>query len=430
MAEPRVAIVGAGLGGCLLAVLLARRGIEVTVYERRDDPRVAGAERGRSINLAISARGLDALARVGLDEQALGRALPMHGRMVHSPAGQQSFRPYSADGTRAINSISRAELNHALLDVAEKTPGVTLRFGHRLHDADLASGTLHFDSDEARADVVLACDGSYSAARRAVTFRPGFTFSQDYLEHGYKELTIPARAGEFALDPDALHIWPRGSSMMIALPNLDRSFTCTLFWPAGEFAAVTSPEAHFREHYPDVVDLMPQLADDYRHNPVGSLVTIRCWPWVHHGDGATLALVGDAAHAIVPFFGQGANCAFEDCVEIDRCLGETAGDWTSALARYEQRRKANCDAIAEMALDNFVEMRDRVNSRVFQAKVAAQHALERRLPGRYVSRYELVSFTTMPYAQIPQRMRRQNRATLLAAAGVAAALGVIRKARR
>jgi kynurenine 3-monooxygenase len=413
-----VAIVGAGLAGCLLATLLGRHGVPVTVYERRPDPRVTGAERGRSINLAVSARGLAALDRVGLQEQALTRALPMHGRMVHPVEGRQSFRPYSADGQRAINSISRAELNHTLLDTAEATGGVTLRFEHRLTEVDLDKGRLRFETPtgpaEEAAAVVLASDGSYSAARRAVTFRQGFDFSQDYLEHGYRELTIPAVDGDFALDPDALHIWPRGSSMMIALPNLDRSFTCTLFWPKADLDALRSDSEivdFFGTHYPDVVDLMPTLADDFRHNPVGLLVTVRCWPWVHHGDAATLALVGDAAHAIVPFFGQGANCAFEDCIEIDDCLTETSGDWTAALARYEQRRKANCDTIAELALDNFVEMRDRVNSPVFRAKTAAQHWLERRLPGRYVSRYELVSFTTIPYAEIPARMRRQNLVT-------------------
>jgi kynurenine 3-monooxygenase len=434
MAE-RVAIVGAGLAGCLLATLLARRGIEVTLFERREDPRATGPERGRSINLAISARGLEALGQVGLREQALSRALPMHGRMVHSRTGQQSFRPYSADGRHAINSISRAELNLALLEVAERAPGVSIQFAHRLRELDMATGDLSFDppgraghpagARRAPADIVLAADGAYSAARRAVTFRPGFTFSQDYLEHGYKELTIPPRNGTFALNPDALHIWPRGKSMMIALPNLDRSFTCTLFWTAEEFAALTSPSrirAHFAEHYPDVADLIPALADDYQHNPIGSLATIRCWPWVHHGEAGTLALVGDAAHAIVPFFGQGANCALEDCIEIDRCLGEAGGDWRAALGRYERRRKGNCDAIADMALDNFTEMRDRVSSRVFQAQVAARHFLERRLPGRYVSRYELVSFTTMPYAQIPDRMRRQDQATALVAAGMAGLL--------
>ena len=438
MADEQIAVVGAGLSGCLLATLLARRGLTVTVYERRTDPRLVGAERGRSINLAVSARGLAALEQVGLREQSLGRALPMHGRMVHPVEGVQSFRPYSADGRRAINSISRAELNHSLLDAAESTPGVTVHFEHRLETLDLDKGRLVFQTAdglvEHHADVVLASDGAYSAARQSITFRPGFTFSQDYLDHGYKELTIPATAGEFALDPDALHIWPRGSSMMIALPNLDRSFTCTLFWPKDELAALdTSAKVldYFRVHYPDVVDLIPELTDDYAHNPVGSLVTVRCWPWVHSGDGATLALVGDAAHAIVPFFGQGANCAFEDTIEIDRCLDETGGDWSRALAVYEQRRKANCDAIAQMALENFVEMRDKVNSRAFQAKTAAQHALERRLAGRYVSRYELVSFTTVPYAEIAGRMRRQN---ALSAAAVVALVtvgaSVVRAVRR
>src|SRR5215469_10321293 len=374
--KERVAIVGAGLAGCLLATLLARSGVDVTVYERREDPRVTAPERGRSINLAISARGLEALAQVGLRELALSRTLPMHGRMVHGLDGGQSFRPYSADGTHAINSISRAELNLALLEVAERTEGVKFEFGRRLALLDMATGEMEFETvsgeltAQARADNVLACDGAYSAARRSVTFRQGFTFSQDYLEHGYKELTLPPRDGQFALDPDALHIWPRGSSMMIALPNLDRSFTCTLFWTGAEFAALTSPSsvhAHFAAVYPDVVDLMPTLAEDFAFNPIGALATIRCWPWVHHGAGCTLALVGDAAHAIVPFYGQGANCALEDCLEIDRCRTEADGDWAAALARYQLRRKANCDAIAHMALDNFIEMRDRVNSRVFQA---------------------------------------------------------------
>ncbi|MEP7178499.1 MAG: FAD-dependent monooxygenase, partial [Pseudonocardiales bacterium] len=337
-----------------------------------------------------------------------------------------------------INSISRGELNHSLLDAAQRTPGVTLRFEHRLVELDTATGRLVFQAPEGTvtesADIVLASDGSYSAARRGVMVNPrlegsGFDYRQDYLEHGYRELTIPPRDGEFALDPDALHIWPRGSSMMIALPNLDRSFTCTLFWPRAEFDALQTPAAiqtYFRAHYPDVVELMPMLAEDFVHNPIGSLVTVRCWPWVHVGANCTVALVGDAAHAIVPFFGQGANCAFEDCIEIDRCLAETGGDWTRALALYQDRRKANCDAIAEMALENFVEMRDRVNSRAFQLKTAAQHALERRLAGRFVSRYELVSFTTIPYAEIPARIRRQNLAlagavalAALAAAGAA-----------
>ncbi|WP_433338370.1 FAD-dependent oxidoreductase [Spirillospora sp. CA-294931] len=425
-----VAIVGAGLAGCLLATLLGRRGIPVTVYERRPDPRVAGAERGRSINLAISARGLAALEEVGLKDKALGRALPMHGRMVHPLGAPQNFQPYSADGERAINSISRAELNAALLDAAEAVPGVSLRFSHRLTGVDAVAGRLHMEGPEGPvtedAGIVLAGDGAYSAARRTVE---AFTAEQDFLEHGYKELTVPPRDGEFALDPDALHIWPRGTSMMIALPNLDRSFTCTLFWPKDDFDALDTPErvqAHFAEHYPDVADLIPDLAGDFALNPVGSLVTVRCWPWVRYGEGAIVALLGDAAHAIVPFFGQGANCAFEDCVEIDRCLGETGGDWARALSLYQENRKANTDAIAEMALDNFIEMRDRVNSRVYRLTRSAQHALERRLAGRYVSRYELVSFSTVPYAHIPARLRRQNQvlAGAVLAAGALLGLGV------
>ncbi|MEV4008061.1 NAD(P)/FAD-dependent oxidoreductase [Actinomadura sp. NPDC049753] len=420
----RVAIVGAGLAGCLLAVLLGRRGIAVTVYERRPDPRVAGAERGRSINLAVSARGLAALEQVGLRDRSLKQALPMHGRMVHPLSGARNFQPYSADGERAINSISRAELNRSLLDTAECTPGVTLRFSQRVTGVDVEAGALLLeDAAPEPADVVLAGDGAYSAVRRSLRLDE----DADFLEHGYKELTVPPKDGGFALDPDALHIWPRGTSMMIALPNLDRSFTCTLFWPKEDFAALDTPEKvtdYFERHYPDVAGLMPDLADDYERNPVGSLVTVRCWPWTRSAEGAVVALLGDAAHAIVPFFGQGANCAFEDCIEIDRCLTETGGDWARALRLYQGRRKANTDAIAEMALDNFVEMRDRVSSPVYRAKQAATHALERRLAGRYVSRYELVSFSTIPYARIPARIRRQNRVLAAAALGSAAALGL------
>jgi kynurenine 3-monooxygenase len=421
VAETRVAVVGAGLAGCLLATLLGRRGLPVDVYERRDDPRRAGAERGRSINLAISARGLDALGRVGLDERTLDDALPMRGRTLHSPTGALAYQSYSADGTRAINSISRAGLNHALLDRAEQTSGVRLHFGHRLAGVDADTGELTFDDGRtARADVVLGADGAYSAVRRSI--QHGMDLHQDFLPHGYKELTIPARDGEFALDPASLHIWPRGASMMIALPNTDRSFTCTLFWAKADFAVLDTPERvleAFREHYPDAVPLMPTLAADYLANPVGSLVTVRCKPWVR----GRVGLVGDAAHAIVPFFGQGANCAFEDCVELERSLTAAGGDWPTALARYEAQRKPNADAIADMALENFVEMSERVASPVFRGQTRLRHALERALGGRYVSRYELVSFTTIPYAEIEGRIRRQDRMVGAVAGATLAAVG-------
>ena len=352
-AERRVAIVGAGLAGCLLATLLGRRRVPVDVYERRPDPRVAGAERGRSINLAISARGLAALEEVGLREQALAQALPMHGRMIHSATAETSFRSYSADGTRAINSISRAQLNESLLDNAESTDGVRLHFGHRLLSADARSGHLTFDTDSgtvsARAEVVLAADGAYSATRSALDGTPEFDLGQDFLQHGYKELTIPARKGEFALDPDALHIWPRGGSMMIALPNLDRSFTCTLFWPKSDRAALPNslprpaPELFrtrvSRRRRPHADARGGLRAESGRLTRDGSVLAVGdTWP------GTILALVGDAAHAIVPFFGQGANCAFEDCIEIDQRLSEAHGRLgsgshrLSATAQGEHRR--------------------------------------------------------------------------------------------
>jgi kynurenine 3-monooxygenase len=427
--EP-VAVVGAGLAGCLLATLLGRRGYEVTVFERRPDPRRAGSERGRSINLALSARGLHALDLVGLRRQALASALPMRGRMVHPLGEQPNFQPYSADRGRAINSISRSGLNLALLEAALATPGVTVEFESRLDTVELDRGVLRVSGPtgvlEHKAAVVLACDGAYSATRRALQFREGFDFSQSFLEHGYKELSIPPKDGEFALDPEALHIWGRGGAMMIALPNLDRSFTCTLFWPKegphglDALRTVEQVEEHFRLEYPDVAGLMPELAQEYLANPVGSLVTVKCWPWTAQGEGASVALVGDAAHAIVPFYGQGANCAFEDAIELDALVEKYDGDWTKVLPTYEAARKPNTDAIAEMALDNFVEMRDRVNSPVHRAMTRAVHLMERALPGLVVSRYELVSFSTVPYAEVMRRTRNQKR--VLVVAGTAGGL--------
>jgi kynurenine 3-monooxygenase len=424
----RVAIVGAGLAGSLLACFLARRGLPVTLYERRPDPRVAQVERGRSINLAISERGLDALRRIGLVDEVMRDALPMKGRMIHPVEGPLDFQQYSATEDRAINSISRGTLNNALLDAAAAAPGVEIRFDHRLVEFDSQAGSMIFATPagkvEAQADVVLGADGAGSAVRGQLLAEGAVTEDVDFLDYGYKELSIPAVDGEFALDPGALHIWPRGTSMMIALPNPDRSFTCTLFWPTGSFDALADAgaiEAHFRSQYPDLLPLAPSLVDDYQHNPVGVLGTVHTSPWQAHG---RTALVGDAAHAIVPFYGQGANCAFEDVVELDRCLDDTAGTWARALPLFEHRRRENTEAIAEMALANFVEMRDKVASPVFRLGKRIEHALERALPGRYVSRYELVSFSTTPYAEVRARVHRQHQ---VLAAGVllgAAVLGI------
>ncbi|PXY30446.1 kynurenine 3-monooxygenase [Prauserella coralliicola] len=423
-----VAIVGAGLTGCLLAGYLARRGERVVLYERRPDPRLTGAERGRSINLALSERGIDALRRVGLDGKVLADALPMRGRMVHSADGLLDFQPYSADGRRAINSIGRGALNNVLLDAAQALPEVEVRFEHRLTGLDPATGALTFDTPDgplrAGAAVVLGADGAGSAVRGELLRHAATAETLDFLDYGYKELTIPAVGGEFALDPGALHIWPRGRSMMIALPNPDRSFTCTLFWPTSgteSFASLSSPaavERYFTAHYPDVVPLLPHLVTEYRENPVGLLGTVRCAPW--HASGR-VCLIGDAAHAIVPFYGQGANCAFEDVVVLERCLDDTGGDWSAALPLFDRERRADTEAIAEMALANFVEMRDKVASPLFKLGKRVEHALERALPGRYASRYELVSFSTVPYSAVCRRARTQHR---LLGAAVAGALGL------
>jgi len=427
--DREIAVVGAGLCGCLLACFLARRGYRVTVYERRSDPRHGKPERGRSINLALSERGLNALRQIGLDKQVMADALPMRGRMIHPIDGELDFQQYSVDGRRAINSISRGALNNALLDAAEQASGVRVVFDHRLVGLEPATGEMSFDTPEgkvqAAADVVLGADGAGSAVRGQLLAHDEVTESLDFLDYGYKELSIPPTGGDFALDPGALHIWPRGTSMMIALPNPDRSFTCTLFWPNGgtsSFASLSSPaaiERHFATHYPDLVPLAPNLVDDYQHNPVGLLGTVRCDPWHAHG---RVGLIGDAAHAIVPFYGQGANCAMEDVVELDQCLTDTGDDWSRALPLFHERRRDDTAAIAEMALTNFVEMRDKVASPLFLLGKRVEHALERALPGRYVSRYELVSFSNTPYDEVRRRVRWQHRVVAAAAVVVGAGL--------
>jgi kynurenine 3-monooxygenase len=352
--------------------------------------------------------------------------------------GALEFQPYSLDGQRAINSISRGALNNALLEAAlgallprgkggRFTPRpVKAFFEHRLVGLEASTGDLLFETPDgpvkANADIVIGADGAGSAVRGQLLEQGRLSESLDFLDYGYKELTIPPVDGDYALEPGALHIWPRGKSMMIALPNPDRSFTCTLFWPNGgtsSFASLSSPaaiERHFGAVYPDVVPLMPTLVDDYQHNPIGLLGTVHAAPWQAHGRAG---LIGDAAHAIVPFYGQGANCGFEDVVELDRCLDASGGDWTDALPLFELRRRVNTDAIADMALANFVEMRDKVASPVFRTTRRIEHALERGLPDLYVSRYELVSFSTTPYAEIQRRVRLQHRMVGALAASVA-----------
>ena len=431
-----VGIAGAGLAGPLLAVFLSRRGHDVTVYERRPDPRAAGTP-GRSINLALSTRGIDALERVGLAAEVMAHGLAMRGRMMHERSGQLAFQAYSADGSKAINSISRHGLNTLLLDAAAKEPGVILHFEERAVGMTADTGELLLEGPAGRHaathDVVIGADGAYSALRETIVRTDRADYHQEHLPWGYKELTIaPDPSGNFALEPGALHIWPRGDSMMIALPNPDRSFTATLFWPfegTAGFAGLDTPEAvraRFDRDYPDATALFDDLAGEFARHPVGTLVTVRVWPWVR----GRLALLGDAAHAIVPFFGQGMNCAFEDVVELDRCLDEAGEDWSVALTTYAARRKPNTDVIAELAVENFVEMRDKVGSPVFRMRKRVEHAVERWAPDHFESLYELVSFTTVPYAEARRRAAAQRRfpanVAALGAAGAARATDVVR----
>lgn len=423
-----ITIVGAGLGGALMAVFLGRAGHRVRVYDRRPDPRKGGLGRGRSINLAISTRGLAALEHVGLDKKLLEVAIPMRGRMVHALDGGLTFQPYGHEAQHVIHSVSRGGLNRLLVEAAEAMPNVEVRFGRRCVDVDLETAACVFTdidtgaSDSVAADLVIGADGAFSDVRQAMQQTDRFEYAQTYLEHGYKELTIPAaERGGFRMEPNALHIWPRGGFMMIALPNVDGSYTCTCFWPfAGDnsFAALATREevrAYFSKTFPDAVPLMPSLEEDFLLNAVGSLVTVRCAPWRFKD---RVALLGDAAHAVVPFYGQGANAAFEDCLVLDECLREFSGDIADALATYERRRKRHADALADLAIGNFLEMRDKTASKTFLLGKKVEKVLAKLFPGRFVPLYYMVSFSRTPYADAVHRARTQWR-MVFAAAGVA-----------
>jgi kynurenine 3-monooxygenase len=402
----RVTVVGAGLVGSLLAMYLARRGFQVDVLERRPDMRREAIGAGRSINLAISTRGLHALRQVGLEEEALRHAIPMRGRMIHPVSGDLVFQAYGKDESQHINSLSRAWLNKFLMTHAEGTGRVRIDFKQRVEHVDFDKGVLDVVDEasgarrELRTPVVFGTDGSGSAVRREMVLQPGHASNQEQLSHGYKELTIPAGpGGAFRMEKHALHIWPRGSYMLIALPNEDGSFTCTLFLPFEgpvSFAALETPQqvrAFFEQHFPDALPLMPDLVHDFFHNPTGTMVTVKSGPW--HVGGKAL-LLGDAAHAIVPFFGQGMNCGFEDCVVLDECLGRHTR-WAEAFEELSRLRKTNADAIADMAVENFVEMRDKTADPRFLLEKSVEKALLNAFPGEFLGRYALVSFSRVPY---------------------------------
>ena len=413
----RFVLIGSGLAGGLLAAYLGRRGYEVDLFERRADPREGNIVGGRSINLAISTRGIHALEQIGIAEEAMQHAIPMRGRMIHDKSGELHFSPYDADPKKCINSIGRAALNTTVIEAAQRYPNVRVHFNHKCTEIHLESASAQLETAEgivtARGDAVIGVDGAFSAVRKSMQSEIGsFQYDESYLAHGYKELTIPPGPdGSWRMEKNALHIWPRKSFMMIALPNPDGSFTCTLFWEfegPRSFATMKTDDdvrRFFEQEFLDAVRLMPTLLDDFRNNPTGSLVTIRCAPWFYRDKAC---LVGDAAHAVVPFYGQGMNAAFEDCVVLDECLEEFHGNRERAFAEYFRRRKENADALADLAIGNFIEMRDKTASKTFRAKKKLDHALEAALPGIYLPLYTMVTFTRIPYAIAAKRAQIQD----------------------
>jgi kynurenine 3-monooxygenase len=400
-----IAVVGAGLVGTLISIYLKRRGYAVSLFERRGDMRKQEVGAGRSINLALSNRGIKALNEVSLADAIRANAIPMHGRMVHALDGQHNLFPYGKEG-QFINSISRSGLNMVLLDEAEKL-GVEILFNAKIDSIDIANTRIVHgpwsivDSNVGHRPstmdygLIIGADGAYSAVRNAFQISDRFDYSQTYIEHGYKELTIPADAqGGFRMAKNALHIWPRESFMLIALPNPDGSFTCTLFFPFEgpvSFASIKNKEdgrAFFSKYFPDALALMPTFDDDFTNNPVSSLVTVRCFPWTKNNS----LLIGDAAHGIVPFYGQGMNAGFEDCRVLNELLDAHQDDWKKVLPEFQSLRKPDADAIAQLALDNFIEMRDLVDDPQFILRKKIEANLHQLFPDHWVPLYSMVTF--------------------------------------
>jgi kynurenine 3-monooxygenase len=413
-----ITLIGSGLAGPLLAIFLVKRGFRVEIYERRPDMRRVRVSAGRSINLAVSTRGIHALREAGLWESMKDIIVPMRGRMMHSVAGELTFQPYGQDQREVIHSISRAELNVSLMNAAE-AQGVEIHFDERCTGFDWKDSLVRLRNEKTGAQTavesktVIGTDGAASALRLEMQTLDQFRLSQEHLDYGYKELTIPAGARrKHLLEPHALHIWPRGAYMLIALPNIDGSFACILFLPfewETSFASLDTEAkvlGFFEASFPDAVPIMPDLKEDYFSNPIGSMVTVKCSPW-HLGD--KLLLLGDAAHAIVPFFGQGLNCAFEDCTCLIELLDQYGTDWARVFSEFELARKVNADAIADLALENFVEMRDRVADPHFLFRKKVELALETKFPGIFVPKYAMVTFHRIPYSVALLRGRVQDR---------------------
>lgn len=445
--QNRAVIIGAGLAGSLAAVYLARRGYLVDVYERRADPRTAPAGlNGRSINLGLSARGMRALDEVGLLGDVLKRSVPMQGRVVHSPDGSVRFQPYGVREHEILHSVLRDELISVLVESAETTHGVNFHFGWRMRSLDRDRAAVEVAPEdggepvEVTADLIVGADGVFSATRTHLHRNQRADYAQEFLEWGYKELTIPVGDdGRPRVRLEALHVWPGESALMVAHPNVDGSLTCSLFMAHEgpvSFATLDSPDAvlsFFRHNFPDAEQLMPHLVEELASHPVGHLVTVRTSPW-RHAD--RVVLIGDAAHAVYPFYGQGMNSSFEDCLVLDACLARHP-DRGAALAAFEAARRPHTDVLADLSKRNFVDLRDRVHRVGYSASAAADRVLSRLAPDHWVPLYTMVAHTTTPYADALARAQRQDRllrgaaavGALTALAGVATTIGAVLRRR-
>ncbi|MBL7747607.1 MAG: FAD-dependent monooxygenase [Chitinophagaceae bacterium] len=410
--KKEITIVGAGLVGSLLSIYLAKRGHKVRIYERRGDMRKEHMSAGRSINLALSDRGLLALDKVGLAEEIKQISIPMHGRYIHNLDGSTAFQPYGKEG-QYINSVSRGTLNMKLMDLAEQH-GVEIYYNQKCSAIDWKKQLVDFEISNlefqtTRFDLLFGADGAFSAARLHHQLQhEKFDYQQYYIDCGYKELTIPPTAnGDFAMEVNALHIWPRKDYMLIALPNLDKTFTCTLFFPfEGEasFSNLTTEEKvkdFFEKTFPDALPLMPDYITQFFNNPVSSLVTVKCFPWIREDK---FALIGDAAHAIVPFFGQGMNCGFEDCRILDELIEKNGDDWQAILQQYQALRKPDGDAIANLAINNFTEMRDKTADPKFLLQKKIEARLHEKYPDKWIPAYSQVTFS--PYIRYSEALLR------------------------
>ncbi len=405
MKQEKILIIGSGLSGSLLALRLAQKGYNVEVREARKDLRKADISAGKSINLAFSDRGIKALTEAGIIDKVMSLCIPMKGRLIHDINENTFFSSYSGRGDKHINSISRGDLNAVLMNEAEKLPNLKIIFENECKKVNLKKNVAHFynhktgKKEQVKARIIFGADGAGSALRKSMFKQREvlFSFSQQWLKHGYKELSFPAGDnGSFLTEKNALHIWPRGTYMLIALPNLDGSFTVTLFLPYQDakysFKALNSPKKikeFFKEQFPDAYKLMPNLIEEFQKNPVGALGTIKCSPYSYKGK--TL-LIGDAAHAVVPFYGQGMNASFEDVTILFKYINKYPNNWKKIFKEYENERKIDADAIGDLAVENFHEMRDHVANPLFKIKREIERKLEEAFPNTYFSKYSMVTF--------------------------------------